>query len=471
MATFIDFLDEVDALVLEYVMFRGFTSTFAAYQKDLKSDHTHKFNVQKIVDKVQQCISTHDYKALMELWNFLNFRFFCRLDGDFEPVVKRIEVSLKRYFIVTALAKGGRAQHDNVLAFLREECQGKSDEEDVQWRPWFALPFLPNPHNDPQFGTYFRKKWEDFFVSSFRNFLATVLQNIPLPKLLAFNLGRQEVERLEREVRSGEAERQRLEAKLKQLQLQLDIEKQHNKMLSLYRVDTLPQKPNAKAETQSIPVATVSSEQSGKKTETTISAFEADVPISTDTSKVPDTSRTIQTKTEVVEEQQPLVLGDEKPLPLGGPDFSQDEKPLPLGEDEQPLPLVVRRSSSAPLPKTLSGDRSPGSRSKSHQKRFQSGSSSEKTTQPASHSGETVQDSQPSRADAMPAQHTAQNSSTSTTAPTAATTATETSVATETAPSQVNQATRQHDPIEKAPCPFEVVSTVAIHGHSEPITQ
>jgi hypothetical protein len=31
MANFIDFLDEVDTLVQEYLMFRGFTNTFAAY--------------------------------------------------------------------------------------------------------------------------------------------------------------------------------------------------------------------------------------------------------------------------------------------------------------------------------------------------------------------------------------------------------------------------------------------------------
>ena len=424
MARFIEFLDEVDALVQEYLMFRGFTSTFSAYQKDLRKDHTNKFNVHCVVEKVLHSVKTHDYRALMDVWNFLNFRFFSNLDGDFVPVVKRIEISLKRFFIVTAVAKGGKEQTETVLAFLKEECQGKSDAEDVQWRPWFSLPFVEHPENDPQFGTYFRAKWEDFFVSSFRNFLTTIFQNIPLPKLLAFKLARQEVDGLRRRIRGYQAEKSRLECKLTQVELQLDMARQRNKMLSLYRVDKLPQD-------QGVPLATVhrdsASDISVPKSEGAATSLPAQ--------RAPEPLEDVGVTAAVNHDEEPLLLGsdsdDEAPLVLdddddsdGGADDLDNTKPLPLGGDEAPLPLGVRRQSGAPPPANTAFDEDDGDNA-SHQA-LDSSHTDAGTPAYQSHS-------QPQSANG----------------------------------SRASRADVSNPPA----CPFEVVSKVDIHGHSDKVTK
>jgi hypothetical protein len=57
---------------------------------------------------------------------------------------------------------------------------------DENWKGWFALPFLPNPERSTQFHKYFDPSWSNTLAISLRNFLNLILQNTPLPKLMAF---------------------------------------------------------------------------------------------------------------------------------------------------------------------------------------------------------------------------------------------------------------------------------------------
>lgn len=67
-----------------------------------------------------------------------------------------------------------------------------------EWEIWFTLPYLQNPATHPKFEVFFAKRWFHTLSISLKNFLATVLDQVPLPKLLAFN-----IERLERKVSLG----------------------------------------------------------------------------------------------------------------------------------------------------------------------------------------------------------------------------------------------------------------------------
>lgn len=421
MANFVEFLDEADALVQEYIMFRGFTAAFSAFQQDLKRDHTSKFNVQKIVDKAIMSVNRHDYKDLMNLWNFLNFRFFCHLDGDFTPVVKRIEIALKRFFIVTAIAKGGQSQRENVLAFLRDECQGKSEEEDAEWRPWFALPFLPSPKNDSEFGIYFTQKWVDFFVSSFRNFLGTIFQNIPQPKLLNFSLSRQEIESLKLEVRSCKSEQARLQNKVRLLELQLEGARQRNKMLSLYRVDSLSEARSvfdSPKQAQAEDVDSNSPEFVRLHAESPGGGDEGRERRSQSHQSPPHAYDAEQTR--LNSSQHPLVLGDdasEEPLRLGDDDTDDLSEPLALGEEE-PTIASSRRPNNAVTP----------------------------TKPPAPMSREPTQHSTPSSDKATPANIAAGNNG-------------------------HGDARRSTIDTPTATAPYEVTGTVEIHGHSDVVTK
>ena len=71
------FLDE---LVREYLLFRGFVATLKSFDTDLKNEKEKGFRVEKIVDHIQQSISSHDIQSLLELWKHFESKLFSRLD-------------------------------------------------------------------------------------------------------------------------------------------------------------------------------------------------------------------------------------------------------------------------------------------------------------------------------------------------------------------------------------------------------
>lgn len=61
---------------------------------------------------------------------------------------------------------------------------------DKHWKSWFVLPYLKSPDSDPQFSIFFSKGWTETFTLSLHNFLSTIFQSVPLPKILNFNIER-----------------------------------------------------------------------------------------------------------------------------------------------------------------------------------------------------------------------------------------------------------------------------------------
>lgn len=59
--------------------------------------------------------------------------------------------------------------------------------QDIEWRNWFALPYLKNPQLDPSFEVFFSKIWVETFSLSLHNFLVTIVKSVPLPRLLNFD--------------------------------------------------------------------------------------------------------------------------------------------------------------------------------------------------------------------------------------------------------------------------------------------
>lgn len=77
---------------------------------------------------------------------------------------------------------------DKLNASVAAKGSGESDS----WSRWFILPYIAHPETNPYFQVFFGQPWLEAFVTSFRNFLSLVFRNLPLPKLLAFQLTRLE---------------------------------------------------------------------------------------------------------------------------------------------------------------------------------------------------------------------------------------------------------------------------------------
>jgi len=255
-------LNYLDELVKEYLVFRGFTQTNHYFSLEKKSDKLKGFQVDRILEQINYYIANYDIHHLIELWNFLDVTFFSRIDfnrnystpspslnsnnsntttsgggghhhnshhnnhhnnhnnnnsfrHDLSSTIKKLSTSLKKYYVIYAI-------HNNKIDKVKEFFDLYSHEliRDPEWQHWFALPYIRNPHLDPFFEVYFSKVWSEAFSLSLRNFLSTIFKNIPLPKMLQFNLERQNRKRLESQVENLLQQNEELRSQLDKLEYQ-----------------------------------------------------------------------------------------------------------------------------------------------------------------------------------------------------------------------------------------------------------
>ncbi|CAJ0906535.1 5872_t:CDS:2 [Entrophospora sp. SA101] len=143
-------LDQIDELVKEYLMFRGFTNAIRAFEMEIKNDKG--FQAEKIVDELYTYVTSSDINGLMDNWKYLNLRYFSRLDSRFFASVKKFELTTQQ------------KRKDKVLEFF--EILGAELNENNEWAKWFGLPFSKNPESDPNFKTFFTRQWLDTFTIS-----------------------------------------------------------------------------------------------------------------------------------------------------------------------------------------------------------------------------------------------------------------------------------------------------------------
>ncbi|GJJ69581.1 hypothetical protein EMPS_01928 [Entomortierella parvispora] len=208
-------IQHIDELVKEYLLFRGFTNTYKAFEADSKTDKDKGFQAEKIIEELFAAISSMDLSSLLEHWRYLDIRYFSRLDHRFAGSVKKFELCLLRYYLIFAIQHKRR---EKVVEFF--ELHGAELQGNPEWVRWFALPFSKKPETDPEFDLFFSKAWLDTFTVSLHNFLSTVFQNMPLPSLLCFNIDRLHrkalqcevetlqsmIENLRKEIQSSDAE-------------------------------------------------------------------------------------------------------------------------------------------------------------------------------------------------------------------------------------------------------------------------
>ncbi|GAA5810781.1 hypothetical protein MFLAVUS_004208 [Mucor flavus] len=176
-------LYQVDELVKEYLLFRGFTATFRALETEIRSDKDKGFQVDKIIEELLGAIANGDIQALIDYYRYLDIRFFSRLDSRFQRTIKKFELCLLRHYLIHAMQHKKREKVIEFFDIYGPELHGKPE-----WSQWFALPYIKNPSNDSTFETFFSKQWVDNYTISLHNFLATTFQN--MRNLLSFNIDR-----------------------------------------------------------------------------------------------------------------------------------------------------------------------------------------------------------------------------------------------------------------------------------------
>ncbi|KAG0033796.1 WD repeat-containing protein 91 [Podila clonocystis] len=220
-------IQHIDELVKEYLLFRGFTNTYKAFEAENKTDKDKGFQAEKIIEELFASIAAMDLNALLEQWRYLDLRYFSRLDHRFAGSVKKFELCLLRYYLIYAIQHKRR---EKVVEFF--DIHGAELQGNAEWVRWFALPFSRKPEIDPEFDVFFSKAWLDTFTVSLNNFLSTVFQNMPLPSLLCFNIDRLhrkalqcEIETLQSMIETLRKEIQTSDAEISSLRDQVALKK------------------------------------------------------------------------------------------------------------------------------------------------------------------------------------------------------------------------------------------------------
>ncbi|CAG8494074.1 9329_t:CDS:2 [Diversispora eburnea] len=138
-------VQQIDELVKEYLLFRGFSNTFRSFEQECRNDRDKGFQAEKIIDELYSFITKSDINGLLDYWKYLNQRYFSRLDARFLGSIQQ-------------------KREDIVFEFFK--TFGTELSGNVEWSKWFGLPFSKNPAADPNFEAYFTKQWLETLTNS-----------------------------------------------------------------------------------------------------------------------------------------------------------------------------------------------------------------------------------------------------------------------------------------------------------------
>ena len=85
------------------------------------------------MDQLYQYILSYDIDGLRDFWDYLNDRFFKRLDYQHNSNVKKLEMCLLRLYVVHAVQN---SKNDKVVEFFEKYTAELQTQ--LEWREWFG---------------------------------------------------------------------------------------------------------------------------------------------------------------------------------------------------------------------------------------------------------------------------------------------------------------------------------------------
>eukprot|EP01125_Pyxidicula_operculata_P018590 TRINITY_DN6613_c0_g1_i1.p1 TRINITY_DN6613_c0_g1~~TRINITY_DN6613_c0_g1_i1.p1 ORF type:complete len:486 (+),score=68.52 TRINITY_DN6613_c0_g1_i1:97-1554(+) len=207
----------VDQLISDFFLYRGYLYSRRAFIRDTEDDKNKGFQVTKIVSNLFHFVETHDLAGLLDMWNHLMESFFSKLSESFTWSISKLELSLKRYYIVHTIKANRR---DKCLEFF--QVFGHEISNDRQWRNWFVLPYATDPATLPTFKVYFTESWKQMLYMSIHNILTAIFVDMNLPKILQFKSERNTRIAQKQVLDQCKAENQRLRDRIEDLRIELE---------------------------------------------------------------------------------------------------------------------------------------------------------------------------------------------------------------------------------------------------------
>ncbi|XP_075095612.1 uncharacterized protein LOC107810477 isoform X4 [Nicotiana tabacum] len=206
-----------EELVREFLVFRGFTNTLQAFDKELGTDIGKGFQVDKILDLIFSIyVPKFQAENLIELLRFFK-QCFSSYETELISVISNLDVSILRYYIVYAIQAGRK---DKVIELF--DIHGSELlQKDQEWASWFAIPYIKTPQSDPLFRIYFSKEWSNALHLSLRNFVSKMFNGTRIPALMKISSERNMVSRLKGDIKQLNFKLAQLQALLEEKEAQL----------------------------------------------------------------------------------------------------------------------------------------------------------------------------------------------------------------------------------------------------------
>lgn len=141
-----------EELVREFLVFRGFTKTLQAFEKELGTDIGKGFQVDSLLDLI---FSVYIPKCQAEnLVNLLHFfkQCFVSYEAELMSTLSKLEVSIIRYYIIHALQTGRKEKVMEFFNIHGTELLQKH-EDWALWFGWLSLSFFLCDFDDFSFSS------------------------------------------------------------------------------------------------------------------------------------------------------------------------------------------------------------------------------------------------------------------------------------------------------------------------------
>ncbi|UPR02673.1 WD40 repeat domain-containing protein [Chloropicon primus] len=206
-----DMLPYVDSLIKEYFLFRGFTSSYHAFELDSSSDKSKVFNVEECASLLLDTfLPNFQSKRMVSLCQFLESNIFSKLEPELQQAFKRLTASLYKKYLVNAITN----KRVDKVTELFDHVAGRLRQQPEEWSPWFSIQYVKNPEKHPDFELYFTADWASNLRVSLQNLLSRAFHKVPLPSILRFHLDRLYRRNLQLRIEALQVEKTRLETLL-----------------------------------------------------------------------------------------------------------------------------------------------------------------------------------------------------------------------------------------------------------------
>ncbi|KAJ5078896.1 hypothetical protein M0811_04619 [Anaeramoeba ignava] len=223
-----------DELTLEYLKFRGFDKTVESIENEIKTNKIQELSSSKIVEEIFTMIYSYDATGLFDFWNHLDKLFYEYLDTKIAKMMKNLKSSLIKFYIVNCIQNKALKELNGFFSLYSDILV-----EDNEFSTWLALPYIHQPEKDPRFSAFFTKRWIETLKISLSNFLQSLFQKLPRPKILHLHSEKLEKKGLACYLKSLEFESENLQNQVTFLEMKLSNLKKKIKNNSKRKTKTI----------------------------------------------------------------------------------------------------------------------------------------------------------------------------------------------------------------------------------------